>query len=436
MASSAPATSCFEDRVPLRASATCVEHVVSLPPTADAKNLVDEQALAALHEREAALLQKLMVMGAAVEAAEDAAHGVLRADNKEPSLDGPSDLAPLRARAHARIEEWAAALGGGRVTLSRALTLPPHAPGAAPLIECRREAWVVQLYAKSRRIQVAAARLSALPPEGVSSQLIDVTWLDAVGGTDGVHHGLPRLEAMLAATVPPVASYDLHAVSGALRRLAAPPLDYAHLSAQPCIAARGGEALCAPWQRLVAAVGAELAAWARLEEPLGASDAAMDALHYARLHPPTGPGSAADVTASPRGRAAAPAAASGTAGGAGAGAAGGTRADLAVAWWARLDLYLASAFLMHAELGLRPWLANANASLRAYPAGLADDALDAPTPLHLVLKLLRHPRADEERKERAARLLKWVCSAPEPVGAQVAAVVGAAAGGEGVLEIA
>ena len=126
------------------------------------------------------------------------------------------------------------------------------------------------------------------------------------------------------------------------------------------------------------------------------------------------------------------------------------RADLAMKWWARLDVYLVSAMLapqtqttnqQTADLGLRVWLANANASLRAHAAQAAaaeaemDQRTGAPakprppplpdatTPLLLVLRIHRHAHADDERRARAARLLGWVSAVPGPLGEAVQKVI-------------
>ena len=172
-----------------------------------------------------------------------------------------------------------------------------------------------------------------------------------------------------------------------------------HLLSQPLF--RGSE--CAGLGRVLAALGAELCAWARLGETLAAADGAIEALRLARQQPPRrrqpsrlglASGGQPHSGAPPQQAA--------------------TRADLAVRWWARLDLYVGYALLGHAELGLRSWLAAANATLRAYPAD--DGQPDAKTPLLLVLRLRRHPHADAERKWRATRLLEWLSNAPEPVG--------------------
>ena len=46
----------------------------------------------------------------------------------------------------------------------------------------------------------------------------------------------------------------------------------------------GEEAACPQLSRMLSAIGAALASWARLDEPLGHADGAMDAIHFARLH--------------------------------------------------------------------------------------------------------------------------------------------------------
>ena len=229
------------DRTPIHHSPTCTEHVHSPPRPAHPGAAADARALAILHAKETQLLSRLQEMAAAVDVAEEGAHGVLRADPRnEDGGDGPHDFAPLRARAHARVEEWAALLGGGRITLSQPLTLPPSPTGAAASsCDCRREAWVVQLYAKTRRLQVAAARLTALPPNGRASQLIDCTWLDAVdvAASGSVPHGLPRLAAFVSAVGPSGDEYDGVALAENCSRLELPPREYVHLSRHAIVAA-------------------------------------------------------------------------------------------------------------------------------------------------------------------------------------------------------
>ena len=373
---------------PVRVSPTCTTYVSgdgvskSVMELADlaVQESKDVATIAALRNREKALESALSELALQVNKAEDKAHAVLRADPPVDSLDGATDMSMLKRRALARIEEWAQALGGGQITHSQAMQMGTEAYSVSACT-CRREAWVVQLYTRVRRVHVAAARLSALPPDGRRSQLIDVTWLDAVGAMDGMHHGLPRLTACLSSIGGAVERYDASAMQDAIAQLELPPLDYLHLCAQPLL--QGSE--CPQLNRVVAAVGAELCAWARLEEPLPPADGAVHALHLARLKGPS----------ERLGRA---------------------RADHAVRWWARLDLYVGSALLGHAELGLRNWLAKANASLRAFPAGAEDDGLDAPTPLLLLLRIRRHPRADAERRRRANQLMEWLSRAPPPVG--------------------
>ena len=379
-----------------------------------------EKALRLLKAREAGLVAQLSAISIVVQQAEANAHGVLRCDpptSSEDTSDGV--MAVLRARAHARVGEWAAALGGGRVTLSQAFPLPASS-AATNACDCRREAHAVQLYAQERRLQVAAIRLSGLPPDGRRCQIVDVTWLDAVGGSDGVHHGLPRLAALAGAVHAPIETYNLDTLCTTLCRLEVPPLDYVHLRTQPLL--HGGMGECLGLSRVLAAVGAELVAWARLDEPLPPNDGAADALHFGMLNPPAyeghGGGSSADVDAA----LSAPAA----------------RADLAVRWWQRLHLYLGSAMLGHAELGMRRWLDSANSSMRAYRGSIIDESeqrkgglkdaaaaadllLDAPNAVVLALRIQHHPRANDERKVRAARLIEaLISSAPAPVGPAVA----------------
>ena len=423
---------------PIRTSPTCVEwvagawspDVVAIGKRLDAlaeQARCDERALSALRQRELELSSQLAGAAEEVDRAEANAHGVLRVDPPTTTPDGPIDLAVLRARAHARAEEWAAVLGGGRISLSQPLSsaqTSTSGAGGASVCDCRREAWAVQLYAKARRVNVAAVRLSALPPDGTRSQLVDITWLDAQdsGGASaaGVHHGLPRLVAFLNAIAPPIEAYDPDATASMASRLELPPPDYVHLRSQPLLRPGGGESV--QLSRTIAALGAELCAWATLGEPLPpAEGGALATLQWARTQPP-----AAQMRAQLTG------------GGAGERATRGieARADLAVRWWSRLALYLGSAILGHAELGLRGWLATANASLRAHQVatprtarggggggggrvGDSESRRDAPTPLALMLRIARHPLADDARRQRIAQVLEWLGAAPPPVGSMI-----------------
>lgn len=427
-----------------------------------------EKALLALRAREEELEAELSRVNAAVDQAESGAHGVVRCDPLRLASDDNDEQVKevLRARAQARIGELAAALGGGRVTLSQPFPLPPRQANGAyapppPSCTCRRTAWAVQLYAKERRVQVAAVRLSGLPPDGLRSQLIDLTWFDAVGGSDGVHHGLPRLAVLAASVDAPCEQYE-YAVDGLasqLRRLELPPLDYCHLRAQPLL--RGGAGECLQLSRALAAIGAELCAWARLDDPLPPNDGAADALHLAMLDPPPSPPPPQDAAnlvswkpPPPGARKAQSALLDGSSASPwrkeDALSAPAARADLAVRWWSRLHLYVGSALLGHAELGLRRWLDEANASLRAsstqhVSGGLlggggggggllsggtaADDELfDAPNGAALALRISSHPHADAERQRRARALIdSLIQGAPAPVGAQLADLVEARA---------
>ena len=453
-------------------SSTCVEHMEFAPPTVGAvtSTTADQAAesLAIMRAREAGLLAQLSALSVEIEGAEAGAHGVVRCDPPRASTDdddvGGDDAIRklLRERAQARAGEWAAALGGGRVSLSQAFPLPPSAgssssssaatTGAGPACEARRVAWAVQLYTRERRLQVAAIRLSGLPPDGSRSQLVDATWLDAEGGSDGVHHGLPRLAALATSIDGPMECYDLDALGDALRRLELPPKDYAHLCRQPLM--RNGAGECAALSRVLAAIGAEVCAWARLDEPLPPRDGAADALHLAMLEPPPPPrllppppppgGRRAQSEAADDDPLAAPPA----------------RADLAVRWWSRLHCYVGVAMLGHVELGMRKWLDAANANLRAYRAGFVDAAadanaadvirfaassassaaaqarlatasaaaaqaepellLEAPSLAVLVLRIARHPDADSERRRRADALVDaLVHGAPAAVGREL-----------------
>ena len=426
----------FEKRVALHRSPTCVEHVetkrrVPPPPAAQGEDELT-LTLEKLRAREAGLQAHLAAANYAVEEAEAAAHGVVRCDPPTNAVDRTTEdvLTSLRARAHLRVGEWAAALGGGRVTLSQAFPVPPGSLPTPGACACRREAYAVQLYTRERRLQVAALRLSGLPPEGRREQWVDVTWLDAKGGSDGVHHGLPRLAALAGSVQVRAEDYDLDALQQSLRCLETPPLDYVHLRTQPLL--QGGRGECLQLSRVLAAIGAELCAWARLDEPLPPNDGAADALHFALLEPPAAAPPATDQAATtPAGgdtidRLTAPA----------------VRADLAVRWWARLHLYVGSAMLGQASLGHQRWLDSANAILRAYrggfidqsssngaatggPAELVDLHPDAPNAIVFALRIQRHPQADAERQRRAQQLLDTLIDAAPPLVSQAVAELAA-----------
>ena len=366
----------------------------------------------ALLSREAEVLSKLQALGDEVDELEQHAHGILRVDPPSPTHQTRTALVTvdiLRDRAVRRVEEWAALLGGGRVTLSQPLVLPAQSLSNAgrPPCECRREAWVVQLQAPARRVQVVAARFSALPPDGRNSQLLDVTWLDDAAdlpcraAADGEATGVPRLAALFSSVTAPAEKYEAEALAAAMLALDLPPADYAHLCTQPLLFPSVGA--CEPLTRCLESLGDDICAWCRLEEPLppAAPDGLLDALRRARtpaVEQPEQVGRPDQVCRA--------------------------RADLAVRHWERMDIYLASALLGAAELGQRRWLATAAASLRARGAegGEAPPATSlAPpsTPLALLLALVKDPRADAVRRQRVRQVLEWLGAAPAPVGGAI-----------------
>ena len=335
------------------------------------------------------------------------AHGVLRVDQPRPTDElckASTATEALRERAVRRAEEWAAAFGGGHVTLSQPFSEPPpsHRPAiASSHCSCRREAWLVQLELPLRRLQVVAARFSALPPDGRNSQLLDITWLgeafssDAGGAEGGA--GMSPLVALYSALSPPAENYQQSALAAAMSALDVPPADFAHLRRQPLLFPAVGA--CEPLTRCLDALGEDLCAWCRLEEPLAplAADGIVDALRRARTPAVEPPGLAT-----------------------------GARADLAVRHWERLDLYVASAVVGSADLGQQQWLATAAANLRARGADggepvAATASLAPATPLALLLALARDPRADGQRRERLRQLFEWLSAAPAPAGPEVAA---------------
>ena len=363
-----------------------------MSPTSLISSSADEAMRAALAAREASLLASLAKTGATVDAAERGAHGVLRCDPPHPTPDWAESTEPLlRKRAAHRIEEWAAADGGGRVTLSSALVLPPHAELAGTPCSCRREAWMVQASTRTRRVQVVAALLSGLPPDGRTRQLIDVTWLDAVplgaaaldGRGGGMQQGLPRLTALFASIAPPAERYDRDALALAMGALELPAADYAHLRAQPMLQPDVGE--CAQLTSTLAALGLQVCTWAQLDEPLGTAEVSLEALRLVRRAGP------------PEGTA---------------------RADLAVRLQARLGHYLAMACVGQVELGQRRWLTAADAAMRTSGGHQPTEGtglgatVDPPATsvLEVLVRIWRHARADDARRNGVVQMLEWLGS--------------------------
>ena len=388
-----------------------------MSPTSLISSSADEAMRAALAAREASLLASLAKTGATVDAAERGAHGVLRCDPPHPTPDWAESTEPLlRKRAAHRIEEWAAADGGGRVTLSSALVLPPHAELAGTPCSCRREAWMVQASTRTRRVQVVAALLSGLPPDGRTRQLIDVTWLDAVplgaaaldGRGGGMQQGLPRLTALFASIAPPAERYDRDALALAMGALELPAADYAHLRAQPMLQPDVGE--CAQLTSTLAALGLQVCTWAQLDEPLGTAEVSLEALRLVRRAGP------------PEGTA---------------------RADLAVRLQARLGHYLAMACVGQVELGPNPnpnpdpnpkypamacvgqvelgqrrWLTAADAAMRTSGGHQPTEGtglgatVDPPATsvLEVLVRIWRHARADDARRNGVVQMLEWLGS--------------------------
>jgi hypothetical protein len=339
-----------------------------------------------LAAREAELLKALAAVGSEVEQLERGAHGVLRCDPPEATgASGTITRDALRERASNRVAEWASILGAGRVTVSAPLVLPPTSAGElTSACTCRREAWVVQMLTPARRIQVVAACLSALPPDGRRRQLLDATWLDEVGGSDGPKQGLARLTAFYAAIAPPLETYEPEALGAEMATLELPPADYVHLRTQRLLAPNVGA--CVALERCLACLGAEVSAWAALGQPLAPlNDGMLGTFQLVRSSQPP------------------------------QGTSGRARADLVVRFWERLEVYLGSAILGHAELGTRSWLAAADAHLRRDDA--EEHTASATTPLELLLSIAQHPSADVTRRARVAQLLAWLSRAPPPVGA-------------------
>ena len=261
-------------------------------------------------------------------------------------------------------------------------------------------------------MQVVAARLSALPPDGHVSREVDIAWYEEAVRTaeDGVAShpyqiGIHQLRALYASVVPRVEEYRVEELAAAMRALELPAVDYAHLREQPLLANADNAGACVPLERCVAAMGVEIRAWASIDETLppvppaaeGETFGGVETLRIARQSLPPAVAAAGSVS----------------------------RADLVVRFWARLDSYLATLVLGHAELGQRGWLISAEANLRRAGADADADA-DAPpsaaaSPLALLQRIHAHPRADDERRKRIVNLLTWLARAPPPAGPAIEA---------------
>ena len=358
-------------------------------------------ALQRLTEREASLVAALHQATAEVgEMEECEPYGVVRIDpeRRVDDLRLWNVAAEIQARAEERAQEWTDALGGGTILSSAA------ASSAATAVEdrieygcsVRRDARVAIVHTARRPVQVVAAMLSVLPPDGTTCRLCDVSWLEpSLGDVRADDAWLGREGLQLLRSLRPAEPYRFDACAAQLTALALPVPCAIHLRAQPLMhghahgggAARGLEAC-------VHALGGELIRWAALREPLPARDGAFDALQRLRMSPPP------------------PIAG---------------RLEPVSAWWGRCALYLCDAFCDTLDAGQSPWISRAQDALSASSERLPSAAGLSPPSLSGIGLLARIGAAaaalgDEERCMRVERLLQYLLQVPA-AGAAAAALL-------------
>ena len=371
-------------------------------------------ALQRLTEREAELVAALQrAMAAVDEVVECEPFSVVRIDPEKRVDDVRLEnvAAEIQARAEARAQEWMDALGGGTVLTSAAASSAANvqvvagtaATAADPATPCtvRRDAWVTVVRTAHRPVQVVAAMLSVLPPDGATCRLCDVSWLEPSLGdaapprepslrharADDAWRGREGLQ--LLRSLRPAEPYRFDACAAQLAALALPVPCAVHLRAQPLMR---GQALGGGLEACVQALGGELIRWAALREPLPARDGAFDALQRLRMSPPP------------------PIAG---------------RLEPVSAWWERCALYLCAAFCDTLDAGQSPWIARAQAALSASVAasaervpGAAGLGLPSLSGLGLLASIGAAATAlgDEVRCMRVDRLLQYLLQAPPPAG--------------------
>lgn len=371
-------------------------------------------ALQRLTEREAELVAALQrAMAAVDEVVECEPFSVVRIDPEKRVDDVRLEnvAAEIQARAEARAQEWMDALGGGTVLTSAAASSAANvqvvagtaATAADPATPCtvRRDAWVTVVRTAHRPVQVIAAMLSVLPPDGATCRLCDVSWLEPSLGDaapprePSLRHAraddawLGREGLQLLRSLRPAEPYRFDACAAQLAALALPVPCAVHLRAQPLMR---GQALGGGLEACVQALGGELVRWAALREPLPARDGAFDALQRLRMSPPP------------------PIAG---------------RLEPVSAWWERCALYLCAAFCGALDAGQSPWIARAQAALSASVAasvtasaervpGAAGLGLPSLSGIGLLASIGAAATAlgDEVRCMRVDRLLQYLLQAP------------------------
>ena len=353
-------------------------------------------ALQRLTEREAELVAALQrAMAAVDEVVECEPFSVVRIDPEKRRLENVA--AEIQARAEARAQEWMDALGGGTVLTSAAASSAATAADPATTCTVRRDAWVTIVRTAHRPVQVVAAMLSVLPPDGATCRLCDVSWLEPSLGDvapprePSLRHAraadawLGREGLQLLRSLRPAESYRFDACAAQLAALALPVPCAVHLRAQPLMR---GQALGGGLEACVHALGGELIRWAALREPLPARDGAFDALQRLRMSPPP------------------PIAG---------------RLEPVSAWWERCALYLCNVFCDTLDAGQSPWIARAQAALSASAErmpGAAGLGLPSLSGIGLLASIGAAATAlgDEVRCMRVDRLLQYLLQAPPPAG--------------------
>ena len=360
-------------------------------------------ALQRLTEREATLVAALHQATAELDELEECEpYGVVRIDPEKrvDDLRLWNVAAEIQARAEARAQEWMDALGGGTVLSSAAAS--SAATAAEDRIEygcsVRRDAWVTIVHTARRPVQVVAALLSVLPPDGAACRLCDVSWLEPPLGdvrADGAWLGREGLQ--LLRSLRPAEPHRFEACAAQLAALALPVPCAVHLRAQPLMHGHGQSGSTARGlEACVHTLGGELIRWAALREPLPARDGAFDALQRLRSSPPP------------------PIAG---------------RLEPVCAWWERCALYLCDAFCRTLDTGQSPWIARALDALSASSERRpSTDGLSLPSlsGIGLLARIGAAATAlgDEVRCMRVDRLLQCLLQAPAPAaGAACAALL-------------
>ena len=194
-------------------------------------------ALQRLAEREASLVAALHQATAEVDELEECEpYGVVRIDpeRRVDDLRLWNVASEIQARAEARAKEWMDALGGGTVLASAAASTAAEGRHLSMESACsvRRDAWVTIVHTARRPVQVVAALLSVLPPDGTTCRMCDVSWIEPALGDERADR-LGREGLQLLRSLRPVEPYSFEACAAQLATLALPVPCHVHLRAQP-----------------------------------------------------------------------------------------------------------------------------------------------------------------------------------------------------------